>query len=486
VIPTNARCIRKDLNDVIYKTERGKFKAVVEEVRREHEKGRPVLIGTIAIEKSEILSKMLDREGIKHNVLNAKHHEREAEIIAQAGRFGAVTVSTNMAGRGTDIVLGGNPTFLAKAKVDPENDPPGHARALEDMKKICSEEQKKVLEQGGLYVVGTERHEARRIDNQLRGRTARQGDPGQTRFYVSLEDDLMRIFGAERISGLMDRLGMGEDDVIEHKFITRAIESSQRRVEGHNFDIRKHVLEYDDVMNQQRRTVYSKRKKILAGEDLENEITDYVDTIVSDLLDGYGPDRKGNYDQKEFDDHFFAQFGFHFEPLQGDFTPEQFGQKMYDDVIAYLKNKKETYGAPIMDGAIRFFVMQTLDDLWKDHLLTMDHLREGIGLRGYSQKDPKNEYKKEGYALFEGMIFRLAQQSLEKIFKVQVKTEEEVTLKDREEPRIQLGRGTAVSQQRSGGIKHETPKVGRNDPCPCGSGKKYKKCCGAGVAVSAE
>ncbi|MCP5464089.1 MAG: preprotein translocase subunit SecA [Deltaproteobacteria bacterium] len=477
VIPTNRPSQRQDDNDVIYKSETAKFKAVVEQVKEEHEQGRPVLIGTIAIEKSEVLSKMLTRAGVRHNVLNAKQHGKEADIVAQAGRPGAVTVSTNMAGRGTDIVLGGNPEFLAKSKADPDENPEEYQKALEEFKKLCVEDQKKLLDLGGLLVLGTERHESRRIDNQLRGRTGRQGDPGATRFYVSLDDDLMRIFGSERISNVMNRLGMGEDEVIEHKWITKALENAQKKVEAHNFEIRKNVLEYDDVMNQQRTTIYSRRKKILAGQHLEEELTDMLDSVVSMMADQLAQPKKSPIDLEIFDEHFFDQFGFHLELAETEWDSESLGQKIYDSAFEYYQNKKEQYG-PLLDQAVRFFMLQTLDDLWKDHLLTMDHLREGIGLRGYGQKDPKQEYKKEGFALFENMIFRSYQQSLEKIFKVQIQTEEEVKLKEKPQQDIQLSRGEAPKKNAPAPIKRSTPKVGRNDDCPCGSGKKYKKCHG--------
>ncbi len=485
VIPPNRVNQRKDLNDAIYKNERAKFKAVVDDVKAESEKGRPVLIGTIAIEKSEAISKMLTRAGVEHNVLNAKQHAREAEIIAQAGRYGAVTVSTNMAGRGTDIVLGGNPEFLAKARVSPDENPEDYTKIFTQMQEQCAGEQKKVIEAGGLYVIGTERHEARRIDNQLRGRSGRQGDPGQTRFFISLEDDLMRIFGSERIQSIMNRLGMEEDEVIEHKWITKAIEGAQKKVESHNFDIRKNVLEYDDVMNQQRKTIYAKRKKILAGDNLEEELTDMLDGIVGSLVDGIEFVKGHGYDHAALDEQFFGEFGFHLDEVKGEANAETLGQKMYDDALAYLKNKKAEYTDRVMDQAIKFFMLQTLDDLWKDHLLTMDHLRDGIGLRGYSQKDPKQEYKKEGFAMFQHMIARFEAQAVEKIFKVQIKTEEEVEIKEKPEQQMQLSAGAAKpGASRPIPVKRAMPKVGRNDPCPCGSGKKFKSCHGAGAEVA--
>ncbi|HLD45953.1 MAG TPA: SEC-C metal-binding domain-containing protein, partial [bacterium] len=330
---------------------------------------------------------------------------------------------------------------------------------------------------GGLYVLGTERHEARRIDNQLRGRTARQGDPGQTKFYISLEDDLMKRFGSDRISTIMDRLGMEEDDAITHKWITGAIEGAQRKVEGHNFDIRKHVLEYDDVMNQQRTAIYTRRRKILAGQALREELTDMIDILVGSIADQYGPDRKGNVDAAVLDQAMFDQFGFHFSLPSGELTPDLVGQKMYDDTLTFLATKETECGKAILDQAIKFFLLQTLDDLWKDHLLTMDHLREGIGLRGYGHKDPKSEYKREGFTMFENMNFRFAQQAVEKIFKVRIRTEEEVQIKEDVDQNVQETRGL-VTRGLSHTIKRVEPKVGRNDLCPCGSGKKYKKCHG--------
>jgi preprotein translocase subunit SecA len=485
VIPPNRVSHRNDLNDMIYKTENAKFKAVVEEIKTEHATGRPILVGTVAIEKSEAISKLLTRASIRHNVLNAKQHEREAEIIAQAGRFGAVTVSTNMAGRGTDIVLGGNPEGLAHTRVDPAQDAEGYAKILEEMKTACTAEQKKVLETGGLYVLGTERHESRRIDNQLRGRCGRQGDPGQKRFYISLQDELMRIFGAERISGLMDRIGMTEDEVIEHRWITRAIEGAQKKVEAHNFEIRKNVLEYDDVMNQQRVTVYSLRRQILAGEDLKGKLTDMVDELVGEMVAAFGPGRSGNSDRVAQATAWRDVFGFDLEIPPGANNEEVLGQHMYDTAATYFDEKGRRYGEPVMLQAVKFFMLQTLDELWKDHLLSMDHLRDGIGLRGYGHKDPKQEYKKEGFALFQAMMARFRQDTVERVFKVQIQTEKEVEIKE-ERPDtapVMMSRGERPAPQKSQPVKHTVPAVGRNDPCPCGSGKKYKKCCGL-AAVS--
>jgi preprotein translocase subunit SecA len=485
VIPPNRINCRTDLNDVIYKSEDAKFRAIVADIKEEAKKGRPFLVGTVAIEKSEKLSAMLMRAGVKHNVLNAKHHQREAEIIAQAGRFGTVTVSTNMAGRGTDILLGGNPEFLARSKVDPETDPTGYEAALVETRALCQAEHQKVVEAGGLYVIGTERHESRRIDNQLRGRAARQGDPGQTRFYISLQDDLMRIFGSERIASVMDRLGMEEDEVIEHRWITKAIENAQKRVEGHNFELRKNVLEYDDVMNQQRTTIYATRKRILANDNVDDSFTDMIDQVVETMLDAFGPDKTGEFDEATLQENFFDQFGCHLDlSALSHRTPEAVGQHMYDTAIDYFEKKKKDYGESVMHQTVRFFMLQTLDELWKDHLLTMDHLRDGIGLRGYGQKDPKLEYKKEGYAAYQAMMFRIAQSTVERIYKVQIKTEEEVKIQEEQQAPVienvsaDKVDGAATSVQTAAATANAS-EAGRNDPCPCGSGKKFKKCHGA-------
>lgn len=483
VIPTNKPLARQDLNDVIFKTETAKFNAVVEEIKEEVEKGRPILVGTIAIEKSEKLSHLLKKAGVKHNVLNAKQHDREADIVAQAGRPGSVTVSTNMAGRGTDIVLGGNPEFMAKAKYDPEEQAEEYEQALLDARRICEEDQKRVLEAGGLYVIGTERHESRRIDNQLRGRSGRQGDPGQTRFFISLEDDLMRVFGGERITNVMNRMGMSEDEVIEHKWITKAIESAQKKVEAHNFDIRKNVLEYDDVMNQQRMTIYKLRREILGQENLDDKLTDMVDAVVGYLLDQYGPRKKDDFERDELAGQFKNVFGISLNYPSGELDPDTLGQSMYDQVMAHFRNKDEKFSSEIMMQAKKFFMLQTLDELWKDHLLTMDHLREGIGLRGYGQKDPKQEYKKEGFHLFEDMMFRFYLQTIEKVSKVQVKKEEEVEIKEEQDQKITMSHGDKAALQKPRPQGRSMPKVGRNDPCPCGSGQKYKKCHGKEAAA---
>jgi preprotein translocase subunit SecA len=447
VIPTNMPMIRTDYSDVIYKTEEEKFKAAVEEVKELHKNKRPVLIGTISIEKSELLSKYLTRNGIKHNILNAKNHEKEAEIISQAGQSGAVTISTNMAGRGTDIKLGEG-----------------------------------VADLGGLHILGTERHESRRIDNQLRGRTGRQGDKGSSRFYLSLEDDLLRIFGAERISSVMDRIGVEEGQPIEHNLISKAIESAQKRVEGQNFDIRKHLLEFDDVMNRQREVIYRQRRDVLKGEDLWKIVNEMLEEIVEDLVDEYIEEKvhPSEWNLKGLDDILYKQFSLktHFEKVDpGALDREEVTEKIVNDAQNLLKNKEEEYGKPLMEYVMRVVMLQSIDTHWKDHLLAMDHLKEGIGLRGYGQKDPVREYQKEGYEMFMDMVYRIKEDMLEKLSMVKIQREEEVQeIRERQNRDYVMSRGDTGATPAT--VKREGKKVGRNDPCPCGSGKKYKHCCG--------
>jgi len=447
VMPTNMPMIREDSNDLIYKTEKEKINAVIKEVRELNKAKRPVLIGTISIEKSEFLSKHLTRSGIKHHVLNAKNHEREAEIVAQAGQPGTVTISTNMAGRGTDIKLGEG-----------------------------------VAELGGLHILGTERHESRRIDNQLRGRSGRQGDKGSSRFYLSLEDDLLRIFGAERISGIMDRIGIEEDQPIEHKYISRAIENAQKRVEGQNFDIRKHLLDYDDVMNRQRKVIYEQRKKVLRGDNLWADVEEMVEEIVDDLLSEYMNEKvsKEEWNLKGLEDSLFKQFN-----LKLDIA--NFGQEgsngssvkeyIIQNVHKLLRDKETEFGKELMDYLMKVIMLQAIDSQWKEHLLAMDHLREGIGLRGYAQKDPVREYQREGYEMFMDMIARIKMDVLEKLCLIRIQREEEVEeIRQKQKQDYVMSRGEDTPEKKT--VKNEE-KIGRNDPCPCGSGKKYKKCCGA-------
>ena len=626
VVPTNRPMLRQDHHDVVYKNERGKFRAVLADLEDCHKRGQPVLVGTVSVEKSEVVASMLRKKGIPHNVLNAKQHEREAHIVAQAGRKGAITISTNMAGRGTDIILGGNAEFMARAEVDPEVagqpgaevDPELFKVAFAKFKPQCDAEKQEVLAAGGLHILGTERHESRRIDNQLRGRSGRQGDPGSSRFFLSLEDDLMRIFGAERITGLMERLGMEEDVPIEHPLINRAIENAQKKVEGHNFDIRKNLLEYDDVMNQQRKTIYSLRRQILEGryapEPTEEEkkegktaadspvpttsgkhTADALAVIVRPTLarmlealtqaqpepsadpaapppapvtvpadparlrsaiyrqygayldcTGIVEDRAGTLDRlsrevgssmiqqrerlldlseemiqvmmEEFcppsehaEDWDLAALGnavkerFGFEPTFDDKILEReiMVETLWSQLEKIIEARESEFSLPVLLYFSRYFYLEEIDQRWIDHLKAMEALREGIGLRGYGQKDPKQEYKKEGFVIFGEMMGIIGRNVCEKLYHMQLRRESEAAAPavPQPEPRkkaprrtIESGGGTApqVTAGAGGGgpaqeegrpVRRNEPKVGRNDPCPCGSGKKYKKCHGAVAAA---
>lgn len=477
VIPTNMPMVRSDNPDMIYKSEKGKFNAVLREIEELHKKGQPVLVGTISIEKSEVLSYMLKKKDIPHSVLNAKYHEKEAEIIAQAGRSGAVTIATNMAGRGTDIILGGNPDGLAKEMLIDKKDytDEDYKQSLAKASEICLKDREKVVGAGGLHILGTERHEARRIDNQLRGRSGRQGDPGSSRFYLSLEDDLMRIFGSDRISGLMDKFGMDEDMPIENKLVSRAIENAQKKVEAHNFDIRKHLLEYDDVMNKQRIEIYSFRREILQGEGLKDRIFSLIEDTVDELLFIYCPEDKHpeEWNVKALQDAVYGIFSISYpqNPKSADEARESLTSAIKD---AYEKKEAE-----IGSDAMRFIeknmvLLPVVDTQWKDHLLGMDHLKEGIGLRGYGQRDPLTEYKKEAFEVFAEMTGRISIEVLSRIFKIQIKKEEQI--KDiPKRQKLNYNRGISAEGQQT---VHKGKKTGRNEPCPCGSGKKYKKCCG--------
>ena len=620
VVPTNRPMKRLDHHDVVYKNEKGKFRALCAEIEDSHKRGQPVLVGTVSVEKSEVVASILRKKNIPHNVPNAKQHEREAFIVAQAGKKGAVTISTNMAGRGTDIILGGNPEFLARNEVDPENAAkPGHEvdaekfkAAFERYKPVCDAEKQEVLAAGGLHILGTERHESRRVDNQLRGRAGRQGDPGASRFYLSLEDDLMRIFGAERITGLMERLGMEEDVPIEHPWINKSIESAQKKVEGHNFDIRKNLLEYDDVMNQQRKTVYALRRQILEGryapelsaddqkagkvapvattsgkhgieplaanlrptlarmaeqltqvqapapagdgataqpstitvpldpdklrsaiyrqygahldtagvlEDRagtldrlakevagsliqqRERILDLADDVLAQLVDEHCPANKHAEDW-DFDALGAAlreRFGFAPSWADKPVDREALAEKVWTEVDKIIEAREAEFTLPFFAYLSRHFFLEEIDARWIDHLKSMEALREGIGLRGYGQKDPKQEYKKEGFVVFGEMMAAIQRNVCEKVFHVQVRREEEAAAAipeaRRKSPRrtVESGGGTqqpAAEAGAAGGgddarpVRRAEPKVGRNDPCPCGSGKKYKRCHGAASAAS--
>jgi preprotein translocase subunit SecA len=477
VMPTHKPMIRSDNPDVIYKSEQGKFNAIVEEIEYLHGKGQPVLVGTISIENSEKLSRLLKRNNIPHSVLNAKYHEKEAEIITQAGRNGAVTLATNMAGRGTDIVLGGNPEGLARQSLKESKDggpsEEEYAAALDRAKELCAEDRQKVLETEGLFIIGTERHESRRIDNQLRGRSGRQGDPGASRFYLSLEDDLMRIFGSDRISGLMDKLGMEEDVPIENRMITRAVENAQKKVEGHNFDIRKHLLEYDDVMNMQRTEIYSFRREILKGEGLMERIMDMAEDAVDELLDIYCPEdrHREEWDIKGLKEALYGIFSMSVDDMPTDRPLKEF---LLSGIKALYEAREREIGEDLMRHIEKIVMLQVVDTQWKDHLLGMDHLKEGIGLRGYGQRDPLTEYKKEAFDVFTAMTERISTETLTRLFKVQVRDDREIKKSARKQP-IHYNRGDGEEARKP---VTRGRKVGRNEPCPCGSGKKHKKCCG--------
>jgi preprotein translocase subunit SecA len=444
VIPPNKILRRTEYNDVIYGSLDDKFEMVVQEIKDMHAKGRPVLVGTISIENSERLSRMLVKDAIPHHVLNAKHHEQEAEIVAQAGQGNAVTIATNMAGRGTDIILGEGVPAL-----------------------------------GGLHIIGTERHEARRIDNQLRGRAGRQGDPGSSRFYLSLEDDLLRIFGSDRIKNMMATFGMEKGQPIEHRWISRAIESAQKKVEAHNFDIRKHTLEYDDVMNKQREVIYDQRKKVLIGEGIEEIVTEMIADVLDDLVETYCPKKISNdkWDLTSLEQAIYAQFGLTVHLVEDETIDKMSADDLYDHIHEMLKkayeDKKTSLGQNLMDLHQKMILLQVIDTRWKDHLLQMDHLKEGIGLRGYAQRDPLVEFKKEGFDEFDDMIWRIKKESVRFIMILQPVMEEA----EKNASKFQPMKAGLEGSRKAKPVK--VTKIGRNDPCPCGSGKKYKKCCGA-------
>ena len=496
VIPTNRPLVRVNLPDVVYKTEREKFNAAVEDIIERNTRGQPVLVGTVSIEKSEQLSKLLKKRGIRHEVLNAKYHEREAEIVAQAGREGSVTIATNMAGRGTDILLGGNPDFLSKEILRKKGLDPAtaafaeRAAALAEARRITEPEHARVVALGGLHIVGTERHEARRVDNQLRGRSGRQGDPGSSRFYLSLEDDLLRIFGSQRIQKIMERLGMEEGEPIEHKLVTRAIATAQKRVETHNYEIRKHLLEYDDVMNKQREIIYGMRRQILEGESQAETIAEWIEDFVAGTLDGYAAEgaHPEDWDLGGLGEALYRQFDVRIPSAR-------FGEAVSREGLAELvgaavreryADRERELGPDLVRALERHEMLVVIDAQWKDHLLSIDHLKEGIGLRGYGQRDPLTEYKKEAFDLFQDMVERVKAAVVERLFKVQIVRDAPMELPaitawaDARESRGELpaepGRSTPPLKREP--VRTPTgAKVGRNDPCPCGSGKKYKKCC---------
>ena len=512
-VPTNKPVARTDYNDVVYKTEPAKFNAVIEQIIECHEKGQPVLVGTISIEKSELLSKLLSRRGVKHEVLNAKHHEKEAEIVAQAGKKGAVTIATNMAGRGTDIMLGGNAEFMAKAELrkagmsdeliaecdgHAETDNPeilearkAFAEAEAKFKEEIKDEADKVRAAGGLYILGTERHESRRIDNQLRGRAGRQGDPGESRFFLSLEDDILRLFGSERIQNMMETLGVDEDTPLDQKMLSNAIESAQKRVESRNFQTRKTVLEYDDVMNTQREVIYKQRRQVLDGEDVHGAIENMLETMVSSTISGHAGEQ-GRLDEEAFKaatahlagSVFTADQLLDFQKKAPTLSAEKLSREMLDTARAnYAKREEEinTQMAPLMgsSGKVpmreleRVILLRVVDEYWMDQIDAMQELRQGIGLRAYGQSDPVVEYKREGYDMFEQMISAIQEETLRRLFTVRLKTNEEI--KRERVAKVTGESGASDGTARKQPVK-KTVKIGRNDPCPCGSGLKWKKC----------
>ncbi|MFQ3574578.1 MAG: SEC-C metal-binding domain-containing protein, partial [Thermodesulfovibrionales bacterium] len=452
--------------------------AIISEIEEHHKKGQPVLVGTISIEKSEHLSHLLKKKGVKHSVLNAKYHEREAEIVAQAGRKGAVTIATNMAGRGTDIVLGGNPEGIAREMLSSKETytDDEYKAVLKSAKEMCEKEKQEVISLGGLHIIGTERHEARRIDNQLRGRSGRQGDPGSSRFYLSLEDDLMRIFGSDKINGLMNMLKMDESVPIENKMVSKAIENAQKRVEAHNFDIRKHLLEYDDVMNKQRKEIYSFRREVLLNPSVKDRLYEMVEDQVDDFLAVYCPEDSDytEWDINGLTDSVYGICGVEYLP------PDNFrsADELFEHIVRFLKEvyeKKEASAGPdFMRYIEKMIFLQVIDTHWKNHLLAIDHLKEGIGLRGYAQRDPLVEYKKEAFNLFSTLSDRIRTEIISRLFKIQIKVE---TAQEIQEMSHQRAEQSRISDAKKEPTKKDR-KIGRNDPCPCGSGKKFKKCCG--------
>lgn len=503
VIPTNKPMIRIDHSDAVYKTELGKYNAVIDMIEKCHAKGQPVLVGTVTIEKSELLSSLLKKRGIPHQVLNAKHHEKEAEIVAQAGKQGAVTIATNMAGRGTDIMLGGNSEFMAKKEMKKlgytdelilesigysETDDEEILAAREKFKELeakfkaeIADEHDAVVAAGGLFIIGTERHESRRIDNQLRGRSGRQGDPGESKFYIALEDDLMRLFGSERLQAIVDKLGLRDDEAIEHSMLSGTIENAQKRVEGNHYQMRRHVLQYDDVMNVQRNVIYAQRNKVLNGENIRDSVMTMLDGFVDNIITSYtgSADYIDDWNisgMAEYCERIFAPRGtFDFTQEQREeMTKDSLKKILMDCAMARYEAKEREFGEERMREIERIILLQVVDNKWMDHIDNMDQLRKGIGLRAYAQRDPVIEYKEEGYNMYEEMLGNIREDVIKLLFMVRLETEvrhDETAVKQ-----------MTASHGASGGTEKKPikkgEKIGRNDPCPCGSGKKYKKCCG--------
>ncbi|WP_313018170.1 preprotein translocase subunit SecA [Acetoanaerobium noterae] len=505
-IPTNKPVIREDLDDVVYKTKAAKYKFAVDEIEERHKNGQPILVGTISIEDSEMLSDMLKKRGIRHEVLNAKNHEKEAEIVAQAGRFGQVTIATNMAGRGTDIILGGNPEFMTVKEMKrlgyadeiitqasgfgyTEDEEIREAREkyhsiLEEKKEELKEEQDKVRQAGGLCIIGTERHESRRIDNQLRGRAGRQGDPGTSRFFISLEDELMRLFGSDRLMAMVEKIGMDDDMPIEHKMLSKSIEGAQKKVEGKNFSIRKHVLQYDDVMNKQREIIYKERRNVLEGEDVHSEILDMIDKTIDRVLSYYIPE--GSYpeswDLKALEERFVNIFHPDKKIEVGnveDLTKESLKEIIKNEALRLYDEKEKLVGEERMRELERIILLQVVDSKWMDHIDAMDQLRQGIGLRAIGQEDPVRAYQIEGFDMFDEMIQSIQEETLNYIYGFQVRIEAQPIERKQMVDMDKLEQKGGSETEEEGPKQIKTDKVvGRNDLCPCGSGKKYKKCCG--------
>jgi preprotein translocase subunit SecA len=517
VIPTNKPIARLDHDDVVYKNQTGKFNAVLEEIKVAHERGQPVLVGTTSVEKSMLVSQLLTRAGIDHNVLNAKQHESEAHIIAQAGRIGSVTISTNMAGRGTDIKLGGNAEAFAEAEASPETDPDGFAAALSRFEEQCGAEAEKVKQAGGLYVIGTERHESRRVDNQLRGRSGRQGDPGASKFFLALDDQLLRIFGSDKITVWMERMGLKDDEAIEHRWITSSIENAQKKVEGYNFNIRKNLLEYDDVMNYQRQGVYDLRRRALEGVGVRDMVTEGVERIVGDIMDdfcdeGLSPE---HWNVEGIRGNLERVFGIVWEETDDqlrDMPRNELQARIEKEAHGQVEAKQEALGEEVFDQVARMLILRLTDDLWKDHLLAIDRLRQGVGIRGYGQRNPLLEYKRESFHMFLMMSAMRDETMLTRLLRAQVQPQEQApqSLGSRSslpaspagsngaaapgpdlgpiaglptpgampEPPPQLQRPAKGEEARAFAVQYG---LKRNDPCPCGSGLKFKKCCGAGA-----
>ena len=504
-IPTNRPLARVDYPDIVYKTERGKFSAAIQQILECHRKGQPILVGTVSIEKSEILSALLKKQGVKHEVLNAKYHEKEAEIVAQAGKYGAVTISTNMAGRGTDIMLGGNAEYLAKAQLRREgmteeqiSDATAFGETKDEeilaarqrFKELMTQykaeiapEAEKVREAGGLFILGTERHESRRIDNQLRGRAGRQGDPGETRFIISLEDDLMRLFGGERVQSLMDSMGVEEDMPIENKILSGTIESSQRKIEGRNFQIRKNVLQYDDVMNRQREIIYGQRRKVLDGEDVSGSIRTMADQLVEETVDRFLLDGsiKDEWNLDGLRDAFLGwvttgeDLRYDTAGLE-DVSKEEIKETLKKRIHEKYEARVKEFGPQLMGEIERMILLKNVDTKWMSHIDDMEALKQGIGLRGLAQRDPVVEYRMEGFEMFDAMIGSIREDTIKGLLTVRVRVDDEVKREQVAKPLTAKTDGSEKPQP----VRAQGKKVGRNDPCPCGSGKKYKKCCGQG------